>query len=108
MTAMALRVAKTAGIGIDESLAGEELRTITSQAAANREGKLQGVDHGTPDIILTLLDGLAAGGYAPDSLTDGIVADLVSLQRSDGSWRAAVGGGVSRAPIEADNDSTPT
>ena len=102
MTTMALAAAKAARIGIDESIAKEMVSMTTSQAARNREQILQGLDHGVPDIILTEIETLAAAGYAADNLTDSIVVDLASLQRPDGSWRAATG--MSRAPIEADND----
>jgi len=71
---------------------------MTSQASAMRELILEGLDEGTPDIVLNLLEGLAAAGYRPDSLTDCIVADLASLQHSDGGWRGRIG--VSRAPIQ--------
>jgi ankyrin repeat protein len=98
MTALAARSARAAGVRVDEALAREQVNMMTSQASAMRELVLEGVDEGTPDIVLNLLEGLAAAGYHPDSLTDGIVADLASLQHSDGGWRGGIG--ISRAPIQ--------
>ena len=37
---------------------------MTSQAEALGESLLEGVDKGTPDIILNLLQGLGAAGYS--------------------------------------------
>jgi Prenyltransferase and squalene oxidase repeat len=48
-----------------------------------------------------LLEGLSAAGYTPDIVTDSLVADVASLQRSDGSWRH--GPAVARTPI-SDSD----
>jgi len=98
MTALAVRSARAAGIRVDEALAREQLSMITSQATATREAVLEGMDEGTPDIVLNLLEGLAGVGYQPDALTDAIVADLVVLQRNDGSWKGDIG--ISRAPMQ--------
>jgi hypothetical protein len=83
---------------VDEALAREQIGMMTSQATAMRELVLEGIDEGTPDIVLNLLEGLAAAGYRPGILTHGIVADLASLQHSDGSWRGGIG--ISRAPMQ--------
>jgi ankyrin repeat protein len=98
MTALAVRSARAAGARVNEALAREQTGMMISQATAMREFVLEGIDEGLPDIVLNLLEGLAAAGYRADMLTDGIVADLASLQHSDGGWRG--GNGLSRAPMQ--------
>jgi hypothetical protein len=101
LIARAVRSARETGIVVDEIAAAEQMAGIRAQAAASQESALEGVDQGLPDINLTLLEGLSAADYLPDVVTDSMVADVVSLQRSDGSWRR--GAALARAPI-SDSD----
>jgi ankyrin repeat protein len=98
---LAVKTARKARISVDETAAAEQMAAIKAQAVAGQESALEGIDQGLPDINLTLLEGLAAGGYLPDIVTDSLAADIASLQRSDGSLRR--GPAAARAPI-SDSD----
>src|SRR5215472_3029551 len=52
-------------------------------------------------ILAPFLFGMAEGGYPQDSVTDSAVVDLMSLQRTDGSWNRGLG--ISRSPIQEGN-----
>jgi ankyrin repeat protein len=102
LTARVVAAVRPGAIPVDEDATQEQLKTIRktirTQAAAMQEFALQGMDEGIPDIFVTLLQGLAAGGFAPDIVTDSLVADVATLQRADGRWSAGIF--VSRPPIE--------
>jgi ankyrin repeat protein len=101
LIARVVRSVREAGMSFDGTAAAEQVAGIRAQAAAVQESALQGMDQGLPDINLTLLEGLSAADYAPDVITDSLMADVASLQRSDGSWRR--GPALARAPI-SDSD----
>jgi ankyrin repeat protein len=92
MTAMAVRAARSAGIPVDEAAAREQLNVIKLVRDRGQERHLQGIDEVPPDAIMGYW-GLLAG----EPITDSLVADAASLQRSDGSWQRTVA--APRAPM---------
>ncbi len=101
LTAIAVTAARQKGIRVDEAAAAEHQRTVKFFLTGVLDFLLQRIDlPGAPDIALYSLTGLAAEGYAADSITDAVALNVAMQQRDDGSWSV---GGVSRAPIEESN-----
>ncbi len=101
LTAMVVRAAHTAGMRVDEEVAREQLITVIAELERQQELFLQGIDLFGPQVLLPYLFELAESGYAPDSITDSAVADLITSQSADGSWNRGLA--VSRAPIQEGN-----
>jgi len=100
-TGVAVRVAREHGIHIDEDGARERLAGMRADLGAQQELFLQGIDAFGSMILAPFLFGMAEAGYPPDSITDSAVVDLMSLQRTDGSWNRGLG--ISRSPIQEGN-----
>ena len=100
-TGVAVRVAREHGIQIDEDGARERLAGMRAELGAQQELLLQGIDPFGSMILAPFLFGMAEGGYPQDSVTDSAVVDLMSLQRTDGSWNRGLG--ISRSPIQEGN-----
>jgi ankyrin repeat protein len=101
LTAVAVRAASTAGLRIDEAVAREQMTSMKAELGSQQELLLQGIDLFGSQVLVPYLFGLAEAGYAPDATTDGAVADLISLQSTDGSWNRGLA--ISRAPIQESN-----
>jgi hypothetical protein len=73
----------------DEKRAANERAALVKTKARLPESLLLRVSQGVSPIENSLvLVSLGAQGYAPDSLTDALVHDIMGLQRVDGSWTA--------------------
>ena len=81
--------AKSAGIAINESVATEQSRQMSSQWSGLQEDFLQGLTPGGgPNRLAEMLLGLKAAGYPADTLTDSAVVVVADSQEPDGRWRA--------------------
>jgi ankyrin repeat protein len=98
---VAIRVAREHGIQIDEDGARERVAGMKAELGAQQELFLQGIDAFGSMVLAPFLSGMAEAGYPPDPITDSAVVDLISLQRTDGSWNRGLG--ISRSPIQEGN-----
>jgi ankyrin repeat protein len=90
--------ARTRGLRVDEKQTAERQKMNRAFFAPMVPNLLERIDPpGGIDLISYAMAGLAASGYAPDRMTDGIVADIASQQQRDGSWTFRLG---ARPPIE--------
>ena len=94
-TAFAAAAARAKGIPIDENAARERLRQITftiNPVALEGAAALGGADNN-----LYAVEALVRAGYAPNRLTDYLVANLAASQGGDGGWHLP---GYSRSPLQ--------
>jgi ankyrin repeat protein len=101
LTAMAVQSARSSGVHVDESANREQHNVTRFGWATFGEGMLQRLDPpGGLEMVGFALFGLAAAGHQPDAVSDAMVFDVASMQRSDGSWSVF---GIARAPISDSN-----
>jgi ankyrin repeat protein len=99
ITDVVTNLARAKGLRVDEKAAADR-RQLTKApyfAPLNLLERLDGP--GSPDVPLYALGGLAAAGYPPDRITDAMIANVVSQQLPNGSWRSPHGA-IARPPIE--------
>jgi len=101
LTAMIVRRVPSAGVHIDEAAAREQSITMKADFESQQELFLQGNDLFGAQVLIPYLFGLNEAGYAADATTDSALADLIALQRTDGSWNRGLA--ISRAPIVEGN-----
>jgi len=99
ITDLVANLARSKGLQVDEKAASDR-RALTRGQFFSPLNMLERVDvPGTPDTPLFALNGLANEGYAPDRITDGIVANVSAQQSSAGHW-VVPHGAIARPPIE--------
>jgi ankyrin repeat protein len=99
ITDMVANVARSKGLRVDEKAAADR-RQLTKAPYFSPLNLLERLDGpGSPDVALYALRALAAEGYEADRITDGVIANLVAHQSSDGRW-VSPHGAVARPPIE--------
>ena len=100
LTAMSVAAARKQGVGIDEQIAGKQLKTIGAFVDSWRERMHQGVGiPGDAETVSYILLGMAAEGYPADAATDAGVRFLKGKQWPDGHWEPL----AHRPPLEASN-----
>lgn len=98
MVARAQRLAKAAGIPVNEDGAHEQMLQLRSQWAASQEEFLQALNPGGgANRLGENLLGLDAAGYPADVITDSAVVDFAQFQAADGCWPS--GEAHTRPPI---------
>jgi ankyrin repeat protein len=105
VTDFAIAAARAKGVTVDEKAI--NARRLQTTVFLNLSGPsfMERQDlPGSPDIILFPLESLARTGYAPDRVTDFLVAQMAAMQWPEGRWHL---GAFSRTPIE-DGDFTRT
>jgi ankyrin repeat protein len=87
MAARAQRLAKAAGIPVNEDAAREQMLQLSSQWAASQEEFLQALNPGGgANRLGENLLALDAAGYPADVITDSAVVDFAQFQAADGRW----------------------
>ncbi len=95
---MTVSIARKNGFPVNEQIARDQLKRISSYIELWRERALQGVGiPGESGTISNILTGLAAENYAADAATDALARFVVSQQWPDGRWRPF----AHRPPVEA-------
>jgi Prenyltransferase and squalene oxidase repeat len=96
---MAMKLAATRGIAVDAEAAAHPIRSTLEVWKSRRDALMvnREVAGGANELTYGLLM-LAEAGVPPDSTTDAAVANLIGLQRSDGTWVFA-----DTRPPQADN-----
>jgi ankyrin repeat protein len=96
---MAMKLAGARGIAVDPEAAAHPIRATLEVWKGRRDALMVGreVAGGANELTYGMLM-LTESGVLPDSTTDTAVANLISLQRSDGSWFFA-----DTRPPQADN-----
>lgn len=98
VAAMAVGVARSNGIGVDEAASAEQVKTVKALWSSVDQVLLQRMDPpGAVDTIVYSILHLLYEGAAPDRTTDAMVHNIVGEQRKPGNWHL---GGVARAPAE--------
>jgi hypothetical protein len=98
ITDVAAAVAREKGLHVDETEAETRLQDSRGRFASATSMLLERLDTaGTPDIPLYTLMGLASRSYAPDPMTDAMIANVAAQQYTDGRWHL---GGLARPPIQ--------
>lgn len=98
VAAQAQRLAKGAGITVNESMAREQVLQLKSQWASSQEEFLQSLNPGGgPNRLGESLLGLYAAGYPADTITDSAVVDLAEAQSDGGVFPSGEVG--ARPPI---------
>ncbi len=97
MTDLAVGVARTKGMRVDEKAAAARRKAVQAFYEPAGPMFLERMDAPVVDILSFSLAGLAATGYAPDRMTDAMVANIASQQWHDGCWHS---GGVARPPSQ--------
>lgn len=89
LTGLAVAAARDKGIAVNEKLAQEQLKTVTTLMSANRESLLQRVHFGGAPMThsLTLIS-IAAQKYPADETTDAAVHNIAGDQGPDGAWHS--------------------
>jgi len=101
LTGMAVSVARTKGLKVDEAIAAEQIKGVKLQWAAFEQVLLQRMDPpGAVDTIMYSVLHLAMENVPPDRTIDALVHNVAGEQRKDGSWRVMV---TARPPIEDGN-----
>jgi ankyrin repeat protein len=96
---IAARVAKQKGFAVDAKLASERQKLNKAFYGPMIPNLLERLDPpGSTDVISYAITGLAASGYVPDRMTDGMVADLAAQQYADGRWHTPFN--PTRPPME--------
>ena len=105
LTAMAVSLARSKGVHVDEALAAEQLKATRFGWATFEQPMLQRMDPpGSADMTAYALLGMGAEKEPPENVTDAMVFNLASEQLMNGSWHI---GGIARPPME-DGDITRT
>jgi ankyrin repeat protein len=99
LPAIAMKLAGTRGIAVDAEAAAHPIRSTLEVWRSRRDALMvsREVAGGANELTYGLLM-LAEAGVPPDSTTDMAVANLIGLQRSDGTWVFA-----DTRPPQADN-----
>ena len=96
MTDMAVGVARSKGLRVDEKAAKERANML--KAVYPPEPLLERMDPpGAEEQLAYPLAGLALNSYPPDRMTDGMVANIAATQSADGSFHV---GAAARPPGE--------
>ena len=96
MTDWAVGHARLKGLSVDEKAAAERVKML--KAVYPPEPLLERIDAaGAMEQLAYPLVGLAANGYPPDRLTDGMAANIAASQSANGSWHV---GAAARPPAE--------
>ena len=96
MTDMAVGVARSKGLRVDEKAAKERANML--KAVYPPEPLLERMDPpGAEEQLAYPLAGLALNSYPPDRMTDGMVANIAATQGADGSFHV---GAAARPPGE--------
>jgi ankyrin repeat protein len=104
ITDVAASAARAHGVRVGDAEASARLKDTTGHFAS-APPLVERLDvPGTPDVPLYTLLALASRSYAPDAITDAMIANIAAQQYADGRWHL---GGVSRPPIQ-DGDITRT
>lgn len=99
-TAMAVSLARSHDIRVDEEIAQSQLDAIGSYLDGWRERALQGVGiPGEQDTFSAILLGLSAEGFAQNETTDAIARFIRGRQMADGHWTIV----AHRPPIESND-----
>ncbi len=103
LTAMTIATARKNGLRVDDRIAQQQLKAITSYIDGWRERVLQGVGiPGGADTVSSILLDMAAENYPPDPATDALARFLKSNQSPDGHWQCT----AHRPPLEASDFQT--
>jgi len=95
---IAAAIGRTRGLHVDEKQTAERQKLNRAFFASMVPNLLERIEPpGGIDLISYAMAGLASSGYAPDRMTDGIVANIANQQASDGRWIFRVS---PRPPIE--------
>ncbi len=101
VTAMAVSLARSAGIRVDEEIAQQQVDAIGRYVESWSERLLQGTGiPGAGDTVGYILLGISAEGYPASEATDAMVRYLARQQRPTGEWRAL----DHRPPIQPSSD----
>jgi len=96
MTDMVAGVARTKGLHVDEKGARDRVQMLKVNYPL--EPLLERMDPpGAEEQLAYPLMGLASSGYAPDRMTDAMVANIAATQGANGSWHV---GAAARPPGE--------
>jgi ankyrin repeat protein len=96
MTDIVAGVARTKGLHVDEKAARDRVQMLKVDYPA--EPLLERMDPpGAEEQLAYPLIGLASSGYAPDRMTDAMVANIAATQGANGSWHV---GAAARPPGE--------
>ena len=88
MTDLAVGVARAKGVHVDEKAAAERTKAIQAFYEPAGPMFLERMDPPVVEILSFSLAGLAATRYAPDRMTDAMVANIASQQWRDGRWHS--------------------
>jgi ankyrin repeat protein len=89
LTAMSVAKARKNGLPVDDQVARKQLKAIASRIDGWRERGLQNVGiPGDANTISSILIGMAAEDYKPDTTTDAWAHFLKGRQLPDGRWRS--------------------
>ena len=98
ITDVAAAAARDKGLRVGDAEAEARLQDAAGRFAAGTSMLLERLDSvGTPDVPLYTLVALDSRGYAPDAMTDAMIANLAAQQYTDGRWHL---GGLARPPIQ--------
>jgi ankyrin repeat protein len=98
LTAMAVSLARTNKLAVDDAAAAMQSKTVRLQWASFEPLILQRVDPpGAMDTLMYSVLHLAVEGGAPDHTVDAIIHNIAGEQRTAGNWTM---GGVARPPME--------
>ena len=88
LTAMTVSTARKIGLPVDEEIARKQVKAIAAYIQTWRERALQGVGiPGDSATMGSILAGLAAENYPPDTATDAFARFIQAQQWPDGRWR---------------------
>ena len=98
ITDIAAAAARSRGVRVDEKALEDRQKLTRASYVGRWPMLLERMDvGGSPDVPLYALVSLAATGYAPDRVTDAVIANIAAQQLSDGRFRRV---GLARPPIE--------
>ena len=98
LTGLAIAVARSHGIKVDETSAASQLKAVKLQWGAFEPVLMQRMDPpGAVDTTMYSLLHLEVEGAPPDHVIDALIHNMAGQQRKDGSWHL---GGNARPPIE--------
>lgn len=98
MTAMAVSLARSKGMHVNETAAAEQLKATRFGWSTFEQPMLQRLDPpGSCDMTAYALIGMGAEKLAPEGVTDAMVFNLAAEQLAAGYWHV---GGVARPPME--------
>ncbi len=98
LTGLAIAVARSHGIKVDEATSASQLKAVKLQWGAFEQVLMQRMDPpGAVDTTMYSLLHLEVEGAPPDHVIDALIHNMAGQQRKDGSWHM---GGNARPPIE--------